>query len=92
MTIHHLVIPVANASRGNPTGAAVAGWYRVENGAVVICTEDGMPAGDKRKIGEGETARVVAARLLKREWEDKRDWKSDFHRPLSGADYAEWKY
>jgi hypothetical protein len=81
-TVHHIVVPVANASRSNPTGLAVSGHYVVRNGAVLICTEDGVPTEGSAKL-DGNPHRVIAARLLKRQWVDAAE--SDFSRPLSHA-------
>jgi len=89
--IHHLVIPVAPASRSNPEGLAVSGHYLVRDGAVVICDAEGVATGDRVKLKDGESHRVIAARLLKRAWEDSLS-KSDFNRTLDHGHYARWVF
>jgi len=89
--IFHLVIGVAPVSRSNPQGLAAEGWYRCEGNRVIVCDQDGAPTGKEATLAPGDVPRVIAARLLRRAWEESLG-KSDFFRPLGHADYEIWKY
>jgi hypothetical protein len=75
------VIITTKAPRGNDPGACEIGHYKVENGFVLMCDENGRLTGKKRQL-IGEDAHAVAGRLLREAWL-KRASESDFNRPLN---------
>jgi hypothetical protein len=74
------VIITTQPARGNDPGACEIGYYKVENGFVVMCDENGRATGRKERL-IGEDAQKVAGRLLREAW-SKRATESDFNRPL----------
>jgi TolB-like protein len=69
-------------ARNNP-GAYEIGHYKVEDGFVVMCDENGRATGKKFQL-IGEDAQRVAGRLLRDAW-SKRETESDFNRPSNYA-------
>jgi hypothetical protein len=74
------VIITTQPPRGDNPGACEIGHYKVENGFVIMCNEDGRPTGKKCRL-IGEEAHQAAARLLREAW-SRRTTESDFNRPL----------
>jgi hypothetical protein len=68
---------------GDAGGAEAAHFY-VENGTVILCSEDGKPTGLQERLGAGGDPRAIAGRLRKRQWIKDRG-ESDFSRPLHYA-------
>ena len=68
---------------GDPGDLGVCGevFYRVSGDTVIICDTSGDPTGETHKLRRGETARQVAARLKKREWQET-SAESDFNRVI----------
>jgi hypothetical protein len=91
--IHTAFAQISASSDENPNGLALEIFFIVEDGAVVITTEQGKPLRDawgkpvSKKIADGEDARKVAANLGLRNWRSASDPMEDFRRPLSGRDY-----
>jgi hypothetical protein len=71
------VIITTQPPRGDNPGACEIGHYKVENGFVIMCNEDGRPTGKKCQL-IGEDAHAVAGRLLREAWAK---GTSDFNRP-----------
>jgi hypothetical protein len=80
MTIKTVIISTAPARADGYPGACEIGHYKVENGFVILCNEEGRPTGKKCQL-IGEDAHRVAGRLLREAW-SKRATESDFNRPL----------
>jgi hypothetical protein len=74
------VIITTQQPRGDDPGACEIGYYKVENGFVLMCDENGRATGKKCQL-IGEDAHRVAGRLLRETWA-KRTGTSDFNRPL----------
>jgi hypothetical protein len=72
---------------GPPTngdqGGTEAGHYYVEDGAVVMCSEDGKPTGQSERLTVGGSDRAVASRLRKRAWLAEQTDSTRFGRPLN---------
>lgn len=68
------------APRGGDLGACEAGHYFVQDGTLVMCSEDGKPTGKTHALAAGETPKVIAGRFTRRAWEQ---GKSEFNRPLN---------
>jgi hypothetical protein len=68
---------------GDPCDFGACGkvFYRVGGDTVIICDPSGEPTGERHRLKPGETARQVAARLKKREWQDT-NLESDFNRTI----------
>jgi hypothetical protein len=77
--VHYIFIQTAAASATSP-GAIAEGWFVIRDGKVVLTGADGKiwQGAPDREIKDGETAEVVAKRLLR-----SRQTKSGFNRPLS---------
>jgi hypothetical protein len=75
------VIITTQRPRGDDPGACEIGYYRVENGFVLMCDENGRLTGRKERL-IGEDAQKVAGRLLREAWL-KRASESDFNRVVS---------
>jgi hypothetical protein len=65
--IKSITITTAQPRDGDP-GACQVGHFKMVNDHVVLCNPDGFALSEKTPIGAGETAHVVAARLLRRQW------------------------
>jgi hypothetical protein len=64
---------------GDP-GARQLGYYWVSDGTLTMCDEAGTP-GKSVRLGAGDDPRVVAARMTRNAWLDRRG-NGDFWRPL----------
>jgi hypothetical protein len=78
------VIITTQAPRGDDPGACEIGHFKIEDGYVVMCSEDGRPTGTKERL-IGEDAQRVAGRLLREAWLKRAD-ESDFNRAIKYAD------
>ena len=83
MTIKSVTI-TTQRPRGDDPGACEIGHYKVENGFVVMCDENGRLTGKKCQL-IGEDAHAVAGRLLREAWLKRAD-ESDFNRVIEYAD------
>ena len=63
MTIKAVII-TTQPPRGDNPGACEIGHYKVEDGFVIMCSEDGRATGKKCQL-IGEDAHAVAGRLLR---------------------------
>jgi hypothetical protein len=67
----HTVWVQIRAPSGRPgdCGAVEAGWYFVQDGAVIMCSdENGKPTGQSERLTTGGNAKAVAGRLRKQAW------------------------
>jgi hypothetical protein len=71
------VVISTQPARGDDPGACEIGHYKVENGFVVMCDENGRAPGKKCQL-IGEDAHRVAGRLLHEAWL-KRASESDYN-------------
>jgi hypothetical protein len=78
------VIITTQPPRGDDPGGCEIGFYRVENGFVLMCDENGRLTGRKERL-IGEDAQKVAGRLLREAWLKRAD-TSDFNRVIEYAD------
>jgi hypothetical protein len=62
-------------------GVCDEAFYRVSGDTVIICDPSGEPTGERHRLKPGETARQVAARSKKRDWQDT-SLESDFNRVI----------
>ena len=67
--------------RGDDPGEVDVGFYKVENGMVIMCSEEGLPTGKKVRLGPGDDAHKIAGRLTRENWL-RRGPENDFHRQL----------
>lgn len=84
-------ITIARPLNEDDQGVVECGHYTVDDGLVSLTDETGMPIASGRlqigytaKVGEGETAKQVAQRLLWRFYRTKKSG-GDFWRPLPSA-------
>jgi hypothetical protein len=78
--VNHVIIQTsaAHLASGDP-GRVEIGHYYVADGAVVMCSEDGRPTGQRQELGPNEDPHKIAGRLLRATWLNS---NSDFNRPL----------
>lgn len=65
---------------GDP-GRCEIGFYRIENGMVVMCDDEGRSTGKRLALGPDDNPEQVARKLLREGWL-KRRGDGDFNRPL----------
>jgi hypothetical protein len=71
--------------RSYPYGQISEGWFKMEDGHVVLTTRDGKPRKDKKGktikqlIARGESPRRIAARLIKANIQSR---NTDFNRKI----------
>jgi hypothetical protein len=82
MEIRHVIITIKPPNDRDPVGACEIGFYQVENGMVLMCTEEGKPTGKKVRLGPGDDPEKVAGRLTREAWL-RRGGESDFNRRLN---------
>jgi hypothetical protein len=79
--IKSTIISTARPTDRDPAGACEIGHYKVENGFVLMCSEDGKPTGRRLALNSGDNPERVAAKMLREQWL-RRGGESDFNRPL----------
>lgn len=62
-------------------GECEAGYYSIAGDVLTIRDEKGMPTGKEYRLGPGEDAQQIAARLAREAWVKARG-ETDFNRPL----------
>jgi hypothetical protein len=77
----HAVWVQTRAPTGSGLGGTEAGYYFVEGGLLVMCSEDGTPTGKTHVLKEGENPKAIAGRLRRSAWSAEQG-ESDFNRPL----------
>jgi hypothetical protein len=80
MTIKTITITTAQP-RGDDPGRCEIGFFKIVDEHVVLCNEDGFRLSERTPIGPGESAELVASRLLRRKWLSKAG-ETNFNRTL----------
>jgi hypothetical protein len=81
MTIKTITITTAQPTGDDPGRVEVGHFKMVGDDNVVLCNEDGFRLSEKTPIGPGESAELVASRLLRRKWLSKAG-ETNFNRTL----------
>jgi hypothetical protein len=77
--------------RNGDQGGTEPGWYFVEDGVVVMCSEEsGEPTGKTHTLAKGEDAKQIAGRMRRSAWLKEQNvggvsGDADWNRPLSYA-------
>jgi hypothetical protein len=97
MEIFQVYAQVASRTDGD-RGRVTEGWYRVEDGLVMMCDPEGIPLRDvegqkiTHKLAENERPQQVAARLTLKIYRSLRDDAADFNRSLTVRSYERMVY
>jgi hypothetical protein len=83
MKIEQVIITTAQPMNGD-TGSCEVAYFMTEGGDVYLCSDDGIKTSERAPIKAGETAELVAKRLLRLRWRSKAGG-SNFNRPIPAA-------
>jgi hypothetical protein len=81
--IKQVRITTSSPADGDP-GHCEIGYFKVTDGAVQLCNEDGVALSEKTPILAGESAELVASRLLRKRWLSSRAG-TNFNRPIGAV-------